>query len=282
MVTIPPYIHFKLLKKIAIMGLYLVLSHSAHGFSLFPDSPVTEFGKQSVKNSGTIIDHSAWDTLLKKYVVDQDGINLFAYGSVDQTDRGILDGYLGTLQSVPVSDLNSREQFAYWVNLYNALTIQVIVEHYPVESIKDISYGWLPRGGPWREKLVTVQGMELSLDDIEHRILRPVFQDNRVHYAVNCASIGCPNLQNRAFTRANLESLLELGAKQYINHPRGVLMEEDALILSSIFDWYGEDFGDNEAEIIQHLLKYMEPERKEMLEQYHSIDGFRYDWSLNE
>ncbi len=282
MATIQPYIHFKRLKKIVIIGLYLVLSHSAHGFSLFSDSPVTEFGKQSVESSGTIIDHSAWDTLLKKHVVDQDGINLFAYGSVDQPDRDILDGYLKTLQSILVSDLNSREQFAYWVNLYNALTIQVIVEHYPVESIKDISYGWLPRGGPWREKLVTVQGMNLSLDDIEHKILRPVFQDNRVHYAVNCASIGCPNLQNRAFTRANLESFLELGAKQYINHPRGVFMEEDTLILSSIFDWYGEDFGDSEAEIIQHLLQYMEPERREVLEQHHSIDGFRYDWSLNE
>ncbi|MCY3768890.1 MAG: DUF547 domain-containing protein [Gammaproteobacteria bacterium] len=282
MTTVQRYTHFKSLKKIAIMALCLVLSHSAYGFSLFPDSHITEFWTQSAKDSETMVDHSAWDSLLKKYVEGRDGINLFAYGSMDPSDRDRLAGYLKALQSVLVSNLDSREQFAYWVNLYNALTIQVIVEHYPVESIKDISYGLLPGGGPWREKLVTVEGMKLSLDDIEHRILRPVFQDNRIHYAVNCASMGCPNLQDRAFTRANLESLLELGARQYINHPRGVFMEDDILILSSIFDWYRDDFGDNEAEIIQHLLKYTEPERKKVLEQYNSIDGFRYDWSLNE
>ena len=127
---------------------------------------------------------------------------------MSEEDLEILDDYLQMLESVQVTDLNPDEQFAYWINLYNALTIWVILEHYPVESIQDISYGLLTRG-PWKENLATVEGVDLSLDDIEHEILRPVFQDNRIHYAVNCASIGCPNLQSTAFTSNNLEDLLE-------------------------------------------------------------------------
>ena len=120
-----------------------------------------------------------------------------------------MKGYLKNLQSLPISSYNRVEQKAYWINLYNGLTVDLVLSRLPLESIRDvnISPGLFVRG-PWGAKLLTVEEERLSLDDIEHRILRPIWKDNRVHYAVNCASLGCPNLQPDAFTSANTEALL--------------------------------------------------------------------------
>ena len=227
------------------------------------------------------IDHSLWAQLLDKYVSEEDGLNLFAYGAVTAEDHQQLENYIEQLTAVTVTDLNSNEQFAYWVNLYNALTIKVILDHYPVESIRDISLTLLNRG-PWKKELLAVEGIKLSLDDIEHEILRPIYRDNRIHYAVNCASVGCPNLQPVPFTSASLEDMLELAAEQYINHPRGVSIIDGELVLSSIYDWYAEDFGDEESEIIMHLIEYADDELADSLIQYDSIDDYQYNWLLNE
>ncbi|MDZ7759199.1 MAG: DUF547 domain-containing protein [Desulfovermiculus sp.] len=177
--------------------------------------------------------------------------------------------------------MSKESQKPFWINLYNALTIQLVLEHYPVDSIKDISFGFLSFGGPWKEKLVTVEGQELSLNDIEHRILRPIWKDPRIHYGVNCASMGCPNLQPEAFTAQNTEDLLEKGAREYINHPRGASIEGGRLVVSSIYEWFQEDFGGNDAGMIEHLMQYAEPEFKEKLQGFDDIDDDRYDWSLN-
>ena len=132
-------------------------------------------------------------------------MNRLRYGDVTKTDKGALDGYIARLEKLPISAHGRNAQKAYWINLYNALTVKVVLDHFPVKSIKDISlssglFGGLFGGGPWEAKLATVEGEKVSLDDIEHRILRPIWRDNRVHYAVNCASIGCPNLQAEPFT----------------------------------------------------------------------------------
>ncbi len=150
------------------------------------------------------IDHSAWDTWLKKYLVapHPSGIHRVRYGSVAPEDRKALKSYLEKLQSLQISQYNRAEQKAYWINLYNALTVEIVLSRYPVESIRDISIspGLFSRG-PWDAKLLTVEGEKLSLNDVEHRILRPIWQDARVHYGVNCASLGCPNLQPAGFHR---------------------------------------------------------------------------------
>jgi Protein of unknown function, DUF547 len=154
-------------------------------------------------------------------------------------DRKALKSYLENLQSLQISQYNRAEQKAYWINLNNALTVEVVLSRYPVESIRDIgiSPGLFSRG-PWDAKLLTVEGEKLSLNDIEHRILRPIWRDARVHYAVNCASLGCPNLQPAAFTTDNTENLLERGAKEYVNHPRGVAVRNQKLRVSSIYVWF--------------------------------------------
>ena len=231
------------------------------------------------------VDHTAWQHLLNKYLdtAHQSGINRFQYQKITAADRQTLSYYLQSLGKIAVSRLNQQEQKAYWINLYNALTVKVILDHYPVQSIRDIdiSPGFFS-DGPWGKKLVKIEGVSISLDDIEHRILRPIWQDNRVHYAVNCASLGCPNLQPEAFTAANTDMLLDKGAREYINHSHGVKFEDGKLLLSSIYDWFREDFGGSEQGVRNHLQKYSSPALSEKISKFNSRANYFYDWSLNE
>lgn len=241
---------------------------------------------QAHNEAGTqTVDHSAWDQLLQRYVTagsgDHTGINLFGYAAVTDADRAALQAYLQTLADTDVAALPRAEQRAYWINLYNALTVEVILQHYPVDSIRDISGGFLS-SGPWGEKRFTIGSEQVSLDDIEHRILRPIWQDARLHYAVNCASLGCPNLARRAFTADNTDQLLDAGAVAYVNHPRGARVENGALTVSSIYDWFKVDFGGDDAGVIAHLRQYGDADLKAALKGLSSISDDDYDWSLNE
>lgn len=239
--------------------------------------------------SAAQVDHSLWRRFLQTYLVTDDpsGVNLVRYSQVSEADRKKLHAYLDQLQQVKVTGLNRREQKAYWINLYNALTVKVVLEHYPVKSIRDINLSsglrGLVSGGPWKAKLVKVEGEPVSLDDIEHRILRPIWQDARVHYAVNCASIGCPNLQPEPFSADNLDASLDQAAREYVNHPRGVsVASKDKAMLSSIYDWFREDFGDTEKELLLHLQKYAKLPLAEVLANFRGRIDYRYDWSLND
>lgn len=236
------------------------------------------------QNAAMNVDHTAWERILSAYIVaSPDRINRFAYGRVSGADKKALKAYLTMLQGVKVTALKADEQRALWINLYNALTIDVVLDRYPVKSIKEISLGGSFFGsGPWAKALVTVEGRKLSLDNIEHDILRKVWRDPRVHYAVNCASIGCPNLMAKAFTAAKLDEMLTQGARDYINHPRGVKVGNDGLTLSRIFSWYRRDFGANDSELLRHLSTYAEPALKKQLAGIDTIAGYDYDWSLNE
>lgn len=205
------------------------------------------------------------------------------YAEVTPADREALQAYIQSLQGTTVSALIRDRQMAYWINFYNALTVEVILEHYPVASIRgiNISPGFFTRG-PWDAPLVEVEGESLTLNDMEHRILRPIWQDPRIHYAVNCASLGCPNLQPRAFTADNLEPMLNKAAREFINHPRGVQFDGKRLRLSSIFNWFSEDFGQNNQEILEHIAGYAEPPLAETLRTYTGRISYDYDWDLNE
>jgi len=268
-------------RKIGIAALVLAVIIAAGGYyawqNYFNPKPA-EFTASG--ESAEVVDHSSFDGFLKKYVKpDDQGLNRLAYGDVADVDAKALDDYVAKLEGVKVSTLQRDEQFAYWVNLYNATTVKVILDNYPVDSIREIGALGL---GPWKEKRLTVEGKEVSLDDIEHAILRPGWQDARIHYAVNCASIGCPNLATTAFTSANLEELLEAGAKAYINSPRGFREEDGELVASSIFDWYVVDWGDEEANVLEHAREYAEGSTEELLDKYDVVGKYDYDWNLNE
>jgi hypothetical protein len=235
--------------------------------------------------SAMTIDHAPWGEILKAYLKPSpDGINRFAYSKVTKPDRAKLKAYLAALQGVTVAKLNEAEQRAFWANLYNALTIEVILEHYPVKTIRDISIspGFFAVG-PWGKPLVTVEGRTLSLDDIEHKILRKVWRDPRTHYSVNCASIGCPNLPDAPFTGKTLEAMLDAGAKAYVNHPRGVSVAPDGRVTASrIYNWFVEDFGGNEQGVLAHLSAHAGPGLKAKLKAAGRISAYEYDWSLND
>ncbi|MCG8692391.1 MAG: DUF547 domain-containing protein, partial [Minwuiales bacterium] len=229
------------------------------------------------------IDHRAWDQFLRTYVrPNGSGLNLVAYSEVTAEDRRTLEAYLSALAVTPISRFNRAEQVAYWINLYNALTVKVILDHYPVESIRKISISpGLFSIGPWDRKLIRIEGEDLTLNDIEHRILRPIWQDPRIHYAVNCASISCPNLMPTAFTGANADELMTAGAREYINSPRGVTVRNGRLYVSSIYDWFDDDFGGTDARVIAHLREYALPALDAKLARISRISGDDYDWDLN-
>ena len=232
------------------------------------------------------IDHSPWQDLLDVYVdPDPEGVNLVDYAALaaNAGDTEKLAGYLKFLEGIDPRDYARAEQMAYWINFYNALTVKVVLDGYPVDSIKDIHEGVIPLTGPWGDVHARVAGEDLTLDQMEHGILRPIWRDKRIHYAVNCAAYTCPHLIETAFAAANTESLLEAGARAYVNNPRGVdVVDEDFIVLSSIYEWYTEDFGGTEESVIEHLHEYADGELAAFLESFEGAVEYDYDWSLNE
>ena len=271
--------------SLTLVALFICVTtaHSAPKSDLWP-----RWQSHNAENS-EVIDHSAWQIFLDNYLVSNQlnkesstiaGINLVRYAAVSKEDRGLLNNYLKKLESTAVSSFSRPQQRAFWINLYNASTVNLILEHYPLESITKISFSFFSFG-PWDEELLTVEGEELSLNDIEHRILRPIWRDPRIHYALNCASLGCPNLLPQAFTELNTESLLEQGARDYINHPRGADVQDDSIILSKIYEWYQADFGANEAGVLLHLQQYSTKERLKFWPTDELEIEYQYDWRLN-
>jgi Protein of unknown function, DUF547 len=233
----------------------------------------------------------AFDELLASYLVQgSDGINRVDYARwhASTADREKLNGYLIALAAWLPSTMARNEAFAYWANLYNAATLKLVIDRYPVKSIRDIKSdtsvfdvkGYI---GPWRTKIATIEGRQVSLDDIEHGIMRPTFKDPRVHYAVNCASIGCPNLAPRTWKAETLDKDLDAAARAFVNHPRGAQVRADGTLqVSTIYKWYKEDFGGTDAGVIDHLRRYAKADLSAKLQAgIRGIDD-AYDWALNQ
>lgn len=237
-----------------------------------------------VNNSKSVatVDNGNYQKFLTKYITtDSSGVNLVAYSKVNTSDRQMLEGYLSYLSSIKISEYNRNEQLAYWANLYNALTIDTVLKHMPVESILKIKLGGVFSSGPWDAKLIKVENQELSLNDIEHRIIRPIWNDSRTHYILNCASFSCPNLQKIPFSGATIDSSLNSAAIAYVNSPRGVSINNGILTVSQIYEWYGDDFGINQQQIISQISKYANPTLKLQLTKFTHINKYVYNWSLN-
>jgi len=225
--------------------------------------------------------NAGWDGILQTYVVkSDDGVNRFQYGAlkVSAADMSTLDDYIESFADLDLDALTPDEHFAALANAYNALTIQHMIGRYPVKSIRS---GYIV--GPWKRVKMTIDGEELSLDDIEHDVLRKDFDDPRVHYAVNCASYGCPNLQNKAWVGDTLDVDLDEAARDFINHERGVtIRKRGGLQVSEIYKWFKKDFGGSEQNVIAHLLEYAEPELATQINANADIKRYEYDWSLND
>ena len=209
--------------------------------------------------------HQVWDELLNKYVSNNGKVNY--EGLKSETDK--LNNYLMALSDNFIqSDWKRNEKMAFWINAYNAFTVKLILDNYPVKSITD-----LHGGKPWDAKWIELGGKVYSLNQIENEILRPRFKDPRIHFAVNCAAKSCPPLLNKAWRPDTLESLFEKQTKKFINNEAFNRLSEKEIAVSKIFDWYGVDFGD----LIPFLNRYagnnIDPNAK--------VTYQDYDWALN-
>ena len=265
-----------------VVALVLVWSLLAVVAEAAPKSELIPFWNASNESNESSIDHAAWQSLLDKYLTEHSsGINRFDYNALKENteDYESLVAYLLRLSDLDPRRFSKTEQLPYWINFYNALTVYIVTQRYPIKSIKDIKSGTFDFG-PWNLKLATIQGQKVTLNNIEHGILRPIWMDSRIHYALNCASLGCPNLARKAYRSDNMEELLEAGAREYINHPRGVSIENNRLTVSSIYDWYRDEFGDSNEGVLAHLQKYAEPELAKQLKRFTKYKH-AYDWKLN-
>lgn len=218
-------------------------------------------------NSAVNVDHSQWDKLLKKHV---DGKGLLDYKGF-KNDQAKLDDYLKMLsEKEPTNDWSVQELLAYYINLYNAATVKLIVENYPVKSIKDID-------GAWTKGRVSIGNKELSLGGIENGILRKM-NEPRIHFAINCASISCPKLLNEAFTAAKINEQLDRATKEFINSSENDISANNPK-LSSIFDWYQKDYKVNGK---QDVIGYINQYSKTKIKPGVALTYKNYDWNLNE
>jgi len=252
-------------KILLILLLLVIVAGGAGGYHFYNASQnnaeLDNRWSEYSKNSEEQIDNSGWQAVLDDYLVSdtESGVNLFDYEGLLDDGREPLDAYVDLLENVDPLSLNQNEQKAYWINLYNSLTVQLILDNHPVASITKLGSNPL-EFGPWNEPATSINGIELSLNDIEHKIIRPLYNDYRIHFAVNCASIGCPNLATESFT----------GDQQ-----------NDELHLSTLFEWYSDDFGSNQSEVLATLGKHVNSDNQAAILEFKDDPVYAYDWGLN-
>jgi len=235
----------------------------AQAFSTISHAASPEVESAIKYEVGTPPSHAPFSELLKQYVSAAGNVN---YAGLKK-EHSALKAYLNTLsQNAPSDSWSRNEQLAYWINAYNAVTLNLILENYPLATITD-----LDKGKPWDKKVVTLGGVTYSLNQIENEIIRPRFQEPRIHFAVNCAASSCPPLRNEAFVASKLEEQLEEQTRSFLRSEAYNALSGQTFRASKIFDWYGEDFGD----LNKFIGKYLD------LPADAKIEFTNYDWSLN-
>ncbi len=225
----------------------------------------------------TPVSHELFDELLAKYVGDDGMVDYEAFRS----ERGKLQEYLELLTSNPPNDetWTSGDKLAYWINVYNAFTIDLILEYYPVASIKDIGSSiQVPFvNTPWDLKLIEIDGEKYDLNNVEHNILRKVFDEPRIHFAINCASLSCPKLRREAYKGELIDRQLQEQAMDFMNDPFRNEVTSQSAELSKLFKWWQADFTRHGT-----LREYINRFALEPLDEGGEIDYKEYDWSLND
>jgi hypothetical protein len=230
------------------------------------------------------IDHSTWDALLKKYV-DQSGMVNYAAWKANSSDMQALDDYLNHLSAASFTGpANQNASLAFWINAYNAVTVKGILREYPTTSIRNHTarvFGY----NIWKDLQLVVSGKPYSLEQIEHEVLRKMGEP-RIHFAIVCASIGCPRLLNEAYVSEKLELQLAENARAFFANPRNFRYDptQHTIDLSSILDWFGEDFGRNLTEQLRRIAPYLPDVPSQQLAESGAarVSYLDYDWNLND
>lgn len=211
------------------------------------------------------VDYSSYEKVLKNNVTDS---GIVDYESIIRNDLDVLNRFLDQISRTDPQRLSTDEQLAFWINAYNAFTIKLIIDHWPLRSIMEIY-----DGEPWDKKWIGIDDKTYSLDDIEHDIIRDQFGDPRIHFAVNCAAKSCPPLLNKPYTGATLDKQLEDQTRKFINDSRSNQISQNQLILSKIFEWYAEDFADLKGFLNKYSESDINPDA--------SVRYNTYDWTIN-
>jgi hypothetical protein len=224
-------------------------------------------------------DHAKFDQALKTYVNDK---GLVDYNGIARDQA--FKAYVQALQSADLDSMSGDEQLAFWINAYNAVTIDKVIAFKPKKSVRETLIPGVWTGTKFfttREH--TVAGNQLSQDDIEHEILRKQFKDPRIHFAIICASSGCPPLPRFAYTGENVQAKLAVETRTYINSRRGTRIDdaENTLYLSKLFDWFAGDFESKSGSVLAFIKPYLEEKTRSFVNRNPRIDFLEYDWSLN-
>lgn len=226
-----------------------------------------------VNSSASPVEHASFSAILRDHVDASGCVN---YQSL-QNDSVRLNHYLGLLENHhPNASWTENERKAYWINAYNAFTLRLIIRNYPVESIKDLGGSIYKVNTPWDIRFITIEGATYDLNNIEHDILREEFNDARIHFAINCASVSCPVLLNEAYEAQYLDAQLDSAAVRFINDPTRNSIASDLAEISKIFLWFRGDFTRD-----QPLHAFLSTYSKTPLTKETEIHHLSYDWSLN-
>lgn len=231
---------------------------------------------KSAEYSEKAIHHDMWTSLLSKYASEDGKVNYAGF----KKDMALFERYLDLLRNnrPDPNKWTEAEQIAYWINAYNAFTVKLIVDNYPIKSIKDITTVNIPLlNSPWTINFFEIGGESFNLDKIEHKILRKEFDEPRIHFAINCASVSCPRLRNEAFTAEKLNEQLDSQATYFLNKSGKNILAEKVLKLSKIFSWFTGDFT-KRTTLVEFLNRYAEVEISEKAK----IEYLDYYWELNE
>ncbi|MCB0847614.1 MAG: DUF547 domain-containing protein, partial [Bacteroidetes bacterium] len=224
--------------------------------------------EEKANQPAPLFSHDKWDELLRKHVTSTGKVNYKGFKS----EKAKLDAYLKELSdNPPATSWSKNKQLAYWINVYNAFTVDLIVRNYPLKSIQDLNE-------PWKTRFFKIGTRDLSLNEVENEIIRKQFNDARIHFAVNCASVSCPALLNRAYTEANLDSQLDRQTRSYINNPIHNTITSRKAEVSQLFNWYEDDFKKETGSVRAFINKYSEQKIGEKVK----IEFREYDWGLNE
>ena len=230
---------------------------------------------KSNETNPAIIDHRLFDGFLKTYVVTNhpSGINRFRYADVSRRDNKTLKKYIKQLSSIDPRDFRKTEQKAYWLNLYNALTLESLLKLYPISALDHHRFS--------RRVEARVAGQKMTLADIEQRILRPVWGDYKLVFGLSCATLGCPAIHPQAFTAANTDKLLKQYVGEFINHPRGLVINKQELCVSKIFDWYRQDFGSDDRHLLRLFAHYADDNKALYILGFSGEITYAYDKRIN-
>ncbi len=269
------------------MEKYILLRVSLFiGLILLPSG----FAASPVNAASASFDHSLYTEILQSYVDEDGGVN---YQGLKEQGREKLDKYVKSLESASPSKMSEKERMAFYLNAYNAFTLKLIGDHYPLKSIRKIpNLSGLAGFGQWKEDLWTIDNKKISLDAIEHKILRPM-GDPRIHFALVCAAKSCPNLARQAYRAGNLDEMLNEHSRKFNQSPKGLKISEEnrfsktrpILTLSSIYKWFREDFLLVSESLPDFVQRYAAGEVQQFIEKNQKnikIEYMDYDWHLND